>query len=131
MPHFDPPQFGGPRETPVAELRPDLAIVEHSIFCGKDMGLTFYIHPSDAPQLLPDTPDATENERIVLEFTSGLKNTYGGRTNIRFTEAGRKYGISAEDWETAVQSCISKGWLRKNRAITPDGRNVDTGDIRS
>jgi hypothetical protein len=26
--------------------------VRHSMFCGKDMGLTFYVHPADMPRLL-------------------------------------------------------------------------------
>ncbi len=54
LPQYAPPQFGGPRETPVVELKPGYAIAEHSIFCGKDTGLTFYIHPSDATPLLPE-----------------------------------------------------------------------------
>lgn len=28
-------------------------IVKHSEFCGKDCGLTIYIHPEDMPKLLP------------------------------------------------------------------------------
>src|SRR5208282_5018879 len=32
-----------------------IAMVEHSMFCGKDMGLTFYVHPDSAAKLLPAT----------------------------------------------------------------------------
>lgn len=28
-------------------------IVEHSIFCGKDIGLRIYVNPADMPKLLP------------------------------------------------------------------------------
>lgn len=28
-------------------------IVEHCMFCGKDLGLRIYVHPSDMPKLLP------------------------------------------------------------------------------
>lgn len=29
-------------------LRPGVALVEHSIFCGKDVGLSLIVHPADA-----------------------------------------------------------------------------------
>jgi hypothetical protein len=34
------------------ELQPDVVVVEHSIFCGHDTGLTIYAHPALAPKLL-------------------------------------------------------------------------------
>jgi hypothetical protein len=115
---------------PVVTLQPGVAIVEHSIFCGKDMGITFHVHPEDAPKLLPDTGEATEDEQIVLAFTSSLKNTYGGRTNIRFTEAARRYGITQDCWNAAQDSLRSRKLLNKAGSITPQGRNVPTGDFR-
>lgn len=33
-------------------LPPRWVVVEHVTFCGKDLGLRFYVHPSDAPALL-------------------------------------------------------------------------------
>lgn len=33
-------------------LKPGLAIVRHSIFCGKDAGLTIHLHPADGPKSL-------------------------------------------------------------------------------
>jgi hypothetical protein len=130
LPHWDPPQFGGPQGTPKVTLEPGFVIAEHSIFQGKDMGITFYVHPSDAPYYLTAPADVTDDEKIVLAFTRALKNTYGGRTNIRFTEALRKYGITAERWETAQSTCRDKGLLNGRNSITPDGRNIDTGTYR-
>ena len=131
VPQFDPPQFGGPIETPKVVLRPNFAIVEHSFFCGKDMGLTFYIHPSDAPQMITESDSVTDDEKIVLEFTAALKNTYGGRTNIRLGEARRKYGITRERWEDAQGPLKPRKLLNKAGSITPQGRNVDTSPYRS
>lgn len=34
-------------------LAPGYAVVEHTIFCGKDLGLRFYVHPDDVARLLP------------------------------------------------------------------------------
>jgi hypothetical protein len=127
----DPPQFGGGTPAPI-NLVPGVVVVEHSIFCGKDMGLHIYVHPSDAPRVLPAEPEGiTEDMQIVLAFTSGLKNTYAGRTNVRFEYAARKYGITSERWETAKAECISRKLLNRAGAITPAGRNIDTGNIRS
>ena len=123
--HTNHPLFEAnqPRDLKTLPLR--LIIVAHSYFCGKDMGITIYANEQDLSKLLPDKPnDLTENELIVLKYTSGLKNTYGGRTHIRFKEANRKKGINREDWLQAKQTCINKGLLRKNGSITSDGRNA-------
>ena len=130
LPQFDPPQHGGPIQTPEVEGRPGMAVVEHSIFCGRDTGITFYVHPSDAPQLLPEPESVTEDEQIVLAFTRSLKNTSGGRSNIRFTEAHRRYGIPADRWTAAQETRKARTLLRKNGSDTPAGRNVDTGEYR-
>jgi len=130
LPQFDPPQHGGPIQTPEVEVQPGMAVVEHSIFCGRDTGITFYVHPSDAPQLLPEPESVTEDEKIVLVFTHALKNTSGGRSNIRFTEAHSRYGITADRWTAAQETLKARKLLRANGSITPAGKNVDTGEYR-
>ena len=116
---------------PTVSLQPGTAIVEHRVFCGKDMGITFHIHPEDSPKLLPATDVVSEDEQIVLAFTSALKNTYGGRSNIRFAEGSRKYGITQERWTAAQDTLKTRKLLNKAGSITPAGRNVDTGEYRS
>ena len=132
MPVTDPrpwPQSMTPPK-PIA-IKPGFVVREHSTFCGKDSGLIFHVHPSDVAKLLPvDDGAITDNERIVLKFTGSLKNTYGGRTNIRFVEANRVHGISQEDWTTAQTKLIESEHLRKNGSITPKGRNVDASNIK-
>ena len=124
------PQFGGPTQAPTVEVTPGMVVVEHSIFCGRDTGITFYVHPSDAPQLLPEPDSVTEDEKIVLLFTGSLKNTYGGRSNVRYTEAHSRYGITADRWTAAQEALKVRKLLRANGSITPAGRNVDTGEYR-
>lgn len=102
-----------------------MGCVEHSIFCGKDMGLTLYLNPQDSPKLLEvQEENLSEDEAIVLLSTSKYKNTYGGESNLRFKYAKRAINITLERWNQAIESCISKGLLRKNKAITPKGRNA-------
>jgi hypothetical protein len=36
------------------------AVVEHTHFCGKDMGLRFHVSPSDAPRMLPSASNPPE-----------------------------------------------------------------------
>ena len=126
-----PPEFGG-----VSDIRTVVptgtVVVEHDIFCGKQMGLTIWVPADTTAPLLPETTDEyTRDEKIVLNYTSRLKNSYGGETNIRFKEASIQYkDLTAEAWEIAKASLIGKKLLRKNGSITPDGRNVDTTDIR-
>ena len=130
LPKFDPPQFGGPQSIPPIPLEQDMAIIEHSIFCGKDMGLTIYIHPSDAPRMIIEPDSATDDEKIVLAH-KGLKNSYGGQKNIQYTEANLRYKITQDRWDVATLSLKARKLLTKVGAITPSGRNIDTSPYRS
>jgi len=105
-------------------LPPGVVLVKHSIFQGKDMGITIYTNPEQLTPLLPPKQEITENERIVLYYTRSLKPCYAGLSNYRFHEAHRQKGISSEDWESAKQSLINKKLLNKAGAITPAGRNA-------
>ncbi len=57
-----------PRESPFnprAEgatfaLPPRFVVVEHSHFCGRDVGLRFHVHPSDVAKLLPSAGEAAQ-----------------------------------------------------------------------
>ncbi len=113
-------------------IPPEIACVEHVIFCGKDLGLRIHLHPDNLSPLLPAGPNATREQRIVLIATRSYKNSYGGQTECRFREAQRETGISRESWESAVAECQTKGWLNAAKAITPSGKNIaQWNDIRS
>lgn len=49
-----PAPWINPVEGKTVELSPEVLIVEHSIFCGKDSGITVYVHPSVMPKLLTE-----------------------------------------------------------------------------
>lgn len=102
------------------------ACVEHSIFCGKDAGITVHIRPENAAKFLPEPQAVTLNEEIVLQYTRALKNTYQGVSNYRFIEANRDMGIPASEWESAKSALISRGLLDARGAITVAGRNIKT-----
>lgn len=36
-----------------AQLTNEVAVIEHSVFCGQDMGIRIYVCPAQAPYLLP------------------------------------------------------------------------------
>lgn len=131
LPHFDPPQFGGPVETPVVEIPPECAIVQHTIFCGKDMGLRLYVRPENITPMLPSKPELTREERNVLVATKSYKSSYNGKNRRELHNEGYSYGredwlmkLTQEAWDTAKASLISKGFLDKRGAITPAGRNA-------
>lgn len=113
-------------------LLPGTAIVEHSLFCGKDMGLTFYVHPDNAAKLLPAPAAAlSDHESIVLNATCSYKSSYNGRDRYDMAK-GYSYGESSEyfptraQWDHAKNELIVKGLLTKNGAVTPQGRNART-----
>lgn len=119
-------ECGGPFQPPPSKvtLNPQTMVVSHHIFCGEDLGLTFYVHPSVLPKYLPEPASLPRNEKIVLSATRSYKSTYAGTSNYRFHEAKRQTGIGLADWNIAKDSLIRRGLLNKAGALTVDGKNV-------
>lgn len=112
------------------KLEPGIAVIEHSMFCGKDMGLTFYVHPDNAAKLLPaPVAELTAHEKLVLSATSSYKSSYQGMD--RYDMAKRDTRIvdlatfpTRDEWNAAKSALASRGLLNKAGAITPAGRNA-------
>lgn len=51
QPHFDPPQFGGPKEDPIFPMKPGRVCVKTGIFNGKKATAHIYVHPDDIETL--------------------------------------------------------------------------------
>lgn len=129
------------RQDRTVTLRPGIAVVEHSHFCGKDMGLRIYVHPTDAAPMLPSKAELAPLERAVLEYTAGRKSSYNGqdrcaqlqsdmRTQLRYGYGGLAYldfVPSREQWDGAKSGLIARGLLNKAGAITVAGRNARNG----
>lgn len=105
-------------------LPPGTALVEHSIFHGKDFGLTLHVPAENLAPLLPAGPEATWEQRVVLAATAGYKNSYGGETGLRRRHALEETEIPGPDYDRAHAECIAKRWLNKSGALTDEGRNV-------
>lgn len=108
----------------LSELPFNVALVEHSHFCGKDMGIRIYFHPDNINRYLPPVAVLTLNEQIVLASTRSFKSGYAGRKDNRFYEANHYTKITLGDWQAAIESCQAKGLLNKAKAITVNGRNA-------
>lgn len=117
---FDKPLIGAEAVT----LPEGIVCVEHSIFCGKDMGLRIIVRPENAAGLLPAPVELSLNDKIVLYATAHLKSSYAGDSNIRFHEAQKNTGITQENWDSTRVSLQERRLLDKRGAITADGRNA-------
>ena len=115
--------FSSP-QTPTVDIPVGCAIMEHSIFCGKDTGITFHVNPQNVAALLPPKAEITVEEAIVIEYTCSRKSSYAGIKDFRFHEAFERTGITRAAWETAKAACIAGGYLNKAGAVTPKGRNA-------
>lgn len=111
----------------ISELPLNCAVVEHSIFCGRDMGIRIYVRPENLSALLPAPSEITRDQAIVLVCTSSYKSSYGGISDYRFHEGRSETGITREAWLQAKAECIAKGLLRSNGSITDAGRNAIDG----
>jgi hypothetical protein len=100
--------------------------VEHSIFCGKDMGITIHISEANAVPLLPASVELTECERVLLIATRSLKPSYDGRKPR--IDAVLDKGFTLQAYEEAKASLIARGFLNKAGAITVEGRNAVEGE---
>ena len=101
-----------------------VAVVEHSIFCGKDMGLTIIVPQSRLAAFLPAAaaPELTDRELSVLL----LVRSYIPKCRREYAAAN---GIKAAEYDSIVASLKAKGMLAGNGGITPAGRNL-TSNMR-
>jgi len=85
---------------------------------------SLYVHPQDVQKLLPKKDETLGvNHLIVLSYTASLKSSYGGVKNLRFIEANKNHKITLDEWNTTLNELMEKKLLRKNKSITPEGRN--------
>ena len=105
-------------------LKPGFAIVRHQMFCGKDMGLTFFVHPEDVAKLLPpsNAAELTDLERKFLAVIAGIKSSYR-------PDYWQRMGLKKDQVEELKTKLAGLGLLNKMGAITPAGRNA-CSDIR-
>jgi hypothetical protein len=131
FPGQDSHPFDRGNEARSVALVPGIAVVEHSTSCGQDMGLRFYVHPSNAATLLPaPSAELTATERLVLIATRSFKASYGGRDRYDMARDEMAWRADAPpfpsrgDWDSAKALLTSKGLLNKAGAITVAGRNA-------
>lgn len=109
----------------ISELPENIAVVEHSIFMGKDLGITFYVAKENMVKMLPGNGDELSwAEKVVLSATRSYKSSYAGVKDYRFQEALKDTGITKVEWDEAKQSLIGKKMLNAAGAITNEGRNA-------
>jgi hypothetical protein len=114
---FSPP-WDADRRNRLITLRPGFAVIETGHFCGRDRGVTFYLHPQDAAPMLPaPAPELSPDAQFVLNCIVGL--TSAGRKN----EYGRA-GYSAARVETAKAELLAAGLITKQGAATVAGQNA-------
>jgi len=108
------------------EIPAGYCVVEYSIFCGKDLGISFYVPAANLSKLLPSpqTEELTDHEKIVLVFTKELVSSYNGVSDFRYVRAHARYKISKSEWVTACESLKQKGLLTKKNSLTVDGKNT-------
>ena len=107
-------------------LSPEFLVVKHSMFQGKDLGLTFYVHPAIAAKMLPAPVELTDYEKLVLSATASYKSSYGGRDRYQMARDDNRGNLfpTRDEWERCKTSLVAKGLLNKAGAITVAGRNA-------
>ena len=110
-------------------IKPNFALVKHTVFSGKDMGYTFYIRADNATAILPDmsADQFTPGELAVLYGTRNYKASYNGQNRYQMTCTGGYADfpdVSEVEWNAAKYTLIEGKYLNKAGAITTKGRNA-------
>lgn len=126
-----PAPWENPYEGHTVEIPQGAAVVEHTIFCGKDLGLRIHARQEDLAPMLPAPVELTPFEVIVLKYTAERKSSYNGKDRYDMAADDSKYGYSKiatmptrAEWESAKQALIARGMLNKAGAITISGKNA-------
>lgn len=101
-------------------LQPGTVCVSHSIFRGKDMGVTVQIHPENAVKLLTPTTDAptlSKVEKVVLSMTATYKSAAR-------REYAARLGVDAAAFEAGKSALMERGLLTRSGGMSPEGRNT-------
>ena len=114
------PQFTDPSFRPVVALTHPWCLVQYAILQGQFKYLRVYVNTV----VQRTDVQLSRDQQIVLMYTATYKNSYSGRKDIRFAEAHQRLGITREAWDRAQVSLSINGFLTKQYAITPQGRNA-------
>lgn len=112
------PFYNGPKADYIPT--PDRFLIDHSIFGGKDMGLTVYLHPQSIMVKhlpAPSKPDIQRNDLFVLTTIKAYKSS--ARPG-----AYREAGFTTEEVDKIKDRLYQQGYINKAGAITPAGRNI-------
>lgn len=117
-------------------LTPDVLLIKHRIYQGKDMGITIHTHPDTMSQtfLQPATPLLNPTQQLVLYATRRYVASYNGKDRYQLIKSdihiirppwfeGASFP-TREQWEEAKAALISLKLLNKAGAITTAGRNA-------
>lgn len=126
-------------------LVPGIAVVEHSVFRGKDTGFAVLLHPEDFQRLVTDAAACTvhaecrENAEMARACAASGQPVCDDRTGrilaaFRSLKSGpyrqealRSLSVGEDD----IARLVEAGWLRRNRngatAITHEGRAACSG----
>jgi hypothetical protein len=107
------------------DIKPNHAVIEHVIFCGKDLGLRITVRPENATKLLPDTTadELTADELVILYATRAYKASYAGMDRRQMV-ANDGHKLTVDQWEAAKARLIAGKYLNRAGAITTKGKNA-------
>lgn len=98
-------------------ITPGLMVVKHSMFCGKDTGLTFYIHPDNVTAMLPKPIELNLEERQVL-YVHACLQSFARKDELRYAK------FDMGKYDSVRAGLVTKGLLKANGAITIAGKNA-------
>jgi hypothetical protein len=104
------------------DVQPGFVLVRHTISSGKDLGLTFFVHPDNADSLRLAEPVSalTATQQTVLNIVASRISSYR-------REEARSQGIRTAAYDDAIHALKMGDYLNARGAITTKGKNAAKG----
>lgn len=100
---------------------PGLAIRKHTMFCGKDLGITLIVHPDNAASLaLPPADELSREAKLTLKVIRAYKPAYR-------REYATHEGLTLVEYDAQIEALKASGHLAANGALTVKGKNAAQG----
>lgn len=117
---FSPP-WDAHRQAHLVKLKPGYAVAETGTFCGKNAGLTIFALAQDIAPVLPGptaamTPEAAKVLNVICGYKSAYRMQYLRQENLTDAQI-----------ERAKDELLRMGYINKQGAATPAGRNARAG----
>jgi len=116
------PPWRNPVEGAPVAVPAGFVLVQHCMFCGKDLGLRIYVNPSDMPKMLPPA-EGNDLSRVEQDLLKLIRSCISSYRREEWTRSGHSLAL----YEPTVAALKAKGFLTAGGGLSLKGKNAAAG----